>query len=273
MNILIASDMEGVTGVVTWEQVTPGQAEYNRFRRLMTLDVNAAVQGAFDAGAKTVTVADGHASGTNLLLEELDERARLNCGSPSPFSMVQGVVGMDGVLFVGYHARAGAENAVLAHTWSSRTVANVWLNDRLVGEYGLNAAVAGHFGVPVLMISGDQTVCAEAVELLGPLEVAVVKQASGFSSAECLAPAVTGALIRQAARRAVERLKSGDAPSPFQVERPVRIAVDWLQPAMADRAALLPGVRRRGLRVEFVAEDMPAAYAWFRSAVAFASAG
>jgi D-amino peptidase len=273
MNILIASDMEGVTGVVIWEQVTSGQADYERFRRLMTLDVNAAVQGAFDAGATKVTVTDGHANGTNLLLEELDERVRLNCGSPSPLSMVQGLADVDGVLFIGYHARAGAENAVLAHTWSSRTVANLWLNDQVVGEYGLNAAVAGHFDVPVLMISGDQTACAQAVELLGPLEVAVVKQASGFSSAECLPPAVTGVLIREAARRAVERLKAGSAPMPFQVEKPVRVAVDWLQPAMADRAALLPGAHRRGLRVEFIARDMLEAYTWFRSAVAFASVG
>lgn len=273
MKLLIAADMEGITGVVTWGQVTPGQAEYERFRRLMTADVNATVHGAFEAGADEVTVADGHWNGDNILVEELDPRARLNCGSPSPLAMVQGVRDADGVLFVGYHARAGSANGVLAHTWSSRTVANLWLNGILMGEYGLNAAVAGHFGAPALMISGDQTACAQAVELLGSLETAVVKQASGFSSAECLPPDVTRPMLQEAARRAVARLKAGDAPAPFLVSKPVQVVVEWLQPAMADRAVLLPGASQDGLRTAFTAEDMLAAYGWFRSAVALAGGG
>jgi D-amino peptidase len=273
MKLLVAADMEGITGVVTWGQVTPGQAEYERFRGLMTADVNAAIRGAFDAGADEVAVADGHWNGDNILAEELDPRARLNCGSPSPLSMVQGISGAAGVLFVGYHARAGSDNGILAHTWSSRTVANLWLNDTLVGEYGLNAAVAGHFGVPALMISGDQTACTQAVELLGGLETAVVKQASGFSSAECLPPDVTRPMLQEAARRAVTRLKAGDAPAPFVIETPVRVVVEWLQPAMADRAVLLPGASQDGLRTAFTAEDMLAAYAWFRSVVVLAGGG
>ena len=176
MKILIATDMEGITGVTTWDHVTPGHAEYGRFRRLMTQDVNAAIRGASEAGADDIIVADGHWNGSNILVEELDPRGRLNSGSPSPLSMMQGIdESVDGVMFVGYHARNGTPNAVLDHTWSSKTVANVWLNDILTGEFGLNGALAGHFGVPVIMATGDQTACGQIVEQLGDMETAIVK--------------------------------------------------------------------------------------------------
>src|SRR5512134_2758290 len=222
MKILIATDMEGITGVTNWDQVTPGHAEYARFRGQMTEDVNAAIRGAFDAGADEVIVVDGHWNGSNILIEELDARARLNTGSPSPFSMMQGIdESIDGVMFIGYHARNGSPNAILDHTWSSRTVANVWLNGALTGEYGLNAAVAGYFGAPVIMVSGDQTACAQVTELLGDVETAVVKQASSRFAAECIPPQVTEELICVSAERAVERLAQGDVPDPFVLDTPI----------------------------------------------------
>lgn len=272
MKILLATDMEGITGVTTWDQVTPGHAEYARFRRLMTQDVNAAVRGAMEAGADEVIVADGHWNGSNILIEELDPRARLNTGSPSPFSMMQGIdENVDGVFFVGYHARNGSPNAVLDHTWSSRTVANVWLNDILTGEYGLNAAVAGHFAVPVVMASGDQTACSQIVELLGDLETAVVKQATGRFAAECLAPAVTQELIALAASRGVERLLDGDVPDPFVLDTPVRVTVEFFTSDMADKASRIPFTQREGTRVTLAAEEMASAYNGFRSLVMLAS--
>jgi len=273
MKILIAVDMEGISGVTNWDQVDPVHGEYARFRKIMTEDVNAAIQGVFEAGADEVVVTDGHGDGSNILVEELDGRARLNAGNGSPFSMVQGVeAGVDGVMYVGYHARAGSQDGVLAHTWSSSRIANVWLDDVLVGEYGLNGALAGHFGAPVLMISGDQTACAQAVELLGALETAVVKQATGFASAECLPLKTAHALIREAANRAVLRLKAGTAPAPFVVAEPVRVTIEFLQPEYADRAVRLPGAKRLdGRRIEFVVPDMAAAHAGFRAAVKQAS--
>ncbi len=272
MKILIAVDMEGITGVTTWEQVTPGQAEYARFRKLMTQDVNAAIRGACEAGADEVIVADGHWSGTNILIEELDPRAKLNSGSPSPFSMMQGIdESVDGVLFVGYHARNGSSNAILDHTWSSKSVANVWLNDILTGEYGLNAAVAGHFGVPVIMVSGDQTACAQTVELLGDVETAIVKQASGRFAAECLAPEATEEMICLSARRAVERLAQGEVPDPFILDTPITVTVEFFSSDMADRAALLPFTKRAGTRVSFTAQEMASTYNGFRSMVMLAA--
>jgi D-amino peptidase len=274
MKILIAADMEGITGVVHWDQVDSGHTEYARFRKLMTADVNAAVQGAFDGGAEAVVVSDGHGSGRNILIEELDLRARLNCGGPSPFSMVQGIdTGVGAAMFIGYHARVGSQNGVLDHTWSSTAVADVWLNGRMVGEIGLNGAVCGHFGVPVMLISGDQTACAEAIELFGAVETAIVKRASGRMAAECLPPEAAQRLIYEASRRAVQRLSSGQGTQPLQFQHPLTLAIRWVTSDMADRVLLLPNVQRReGRLVEFAAEDVPAAYRTVRAAVTLANA-
>lgn len=271
MKILIATDMEGITGVTLWDQVTPGHVEYVRFRRLMTQDVNAAIRGACEAGADEIIVADGHWSASNILVEELDPRARLNTGSPSPFSMMQGIdESVDGVMFIGYHARNGTPHAVLDHTWSSKTVANVWLNDILTGEFGLNGALAGHFGVPVIMASGDQTACGQIVEQLGDLETAVVKQATGRFAAECLTPQVSQELIFMTAARAINRLSEGDVPDPFVLDTPVRVTVEFFTSDMADRATRIPFTQRDGTRVSFTAQEMASAYNGFRAMVMLA---
>lgn len=273
MKILIAADMEGISGVTNWNQVTQGHFEYPRFRAILTEDVNAAVRGAFDGGAQQVVVTDGHGSGSNILIEALDPRARLNAGNSSPFAMVQGIESRDfnGVIFIGYHARSGSSEGILAHTWSSQRVANVWLNDILMGEYGLNAALCGYFGTPVLMISGDQTTCAQAMELLGDLETAVVKLATSFQSAECLPPVVAQEMIQSAATKAVEKLKSGRRPKPFIVPEPVQLILEFRQVEMADSASRLPGASRLdGSRIAFTAPDMATAYKSFRALVGLA---
>ncbi len=262
--------MEGITGVTNWDQVDPNHAEYPRFRRLMTSDINAAIRGVCDAGEEDILVTDGHDRGTNILIEELDPCAHLICGDYTPLAMVQGIdQGIDGVIFVGYHARAGSQSAILDHTWSSRRVANLWLNDVLVGEYGLNGAVAGHFNVPVLMLTGDQTACAQASELLGNIETVVVKTALSRMAAECLPPQVTEELIQKAASQAVKRLQAGDAPKPFVIASPVHVTLDFTTSDQADQASLLPGSKRLdGRRLAFKAEDMLAAYFAFQAAVA-----
>ena len=273
MKILIAADMEGITGVTNWDQVDPNHAEYPRFRKLMTGDVNAAVRGVCDAGADEILVVDGHERGANIILDELDPFAKLIRGDYSPLAMVQGIdLGIDGVIFVGYHARAGSQNAILDHTWSSRRVTNLWLNDILVGEYGLNGAVAGHFNAPVIMLTGDQTTCAQASELLGPIETVVVKTALSRMAALCLPPQVTEELIQKAAIHAVKRLQAGDAPKPFKVAMPVHVTIDFISSDQADQAALLPGSKRvDGRRLTFTAEDMLAAYFSFQAALALVS--
>ena len=272
MKILIAADMECITGVVHWNQVDTSHAEYARFRHLMTGDVNAAIRGAFSGGATSVSVTDGHNLSRNILIEELDDRAVLNSGSPMPLSMVHGVdQGVDGVLFIGYHGRIGAQNAILDHTWSDERVANLWINERLFGETGLNASVCGHFNVPVIMVSGDQTVCAEARDFLGNLETAVVKKAIGRMAAECLPPAVSGKLIEEAAERAIQKLKNGKAASPFKIEPPITMILEFVQSEMADKAMIMPGATRlEDRKVKYVADDIVTIYFAFRTLLALA---
>jgi D-amino peptidase len=272
MKLLIAVDMEGITGVCTWDHVTPGHAEYERFRRQMTADVNAAVEGASQAGFDDIVVTDGHWNGSNILVEQLDPRARLNSGSPSPFSMVQGAsAGADAAFFIGYHARAGSWNAVLDHTWSAARVANFWINDRITGETGLNGALCGHFGIPVVMVSGDQTVAAEACEWIDGVETAIVKKACGRYSAELLNPEQTHKIITATALRAGRAVASGKAPAPIKVTTPVTLRVEFFHSNMADSAVLAPGARRiDGRKIEIEAADMAAAYLAFRALVSLA---
>jgi D-amino peptidase len=273
MKILIAADMEGISGVTNWNQVSAGHFEYPRFREIMTEDVNAAIRGAFEGGASEITVTDGHGSSTNILVEALDSRARLNTGNSSPYAMVQGIDSgdFDGVIFVGYHARSGTGYGILAHTWSSKRVANVWLNDVVMGEYGLNAALCGHFGAPIVMITGDQTACSQAVELLGDLETVEVKQATSFQSAECLTPIIAQEMIQASAAKAVKRLSSGDAPSPYKLSEPITGVIEFRLVEMADSASRMPGATRLdGTRIQFTAQDMATAYKTFRAAVGLA---
>jgi D-amino peptidase len=273
LKILIAADMEGITGVVHWDQVNPNHSEYVRFRKLMTGDVNAAIRGCFAGGATSVAVTDGHHNGGNILIEELDPRATLNSGGISYLSMVNGVdEGIDGVMLVGYHARMGSMNAILDHTWSDERVSGLWINDRAFGESGLNGAVCGHFDVPVIMASGDQTLCAEVQEFFGSnVETAQVKKAVSRMSAECLPPPVTSTLIEVAAKRAMLNLKNQKAPGPFKIPAPIKMTIEFGQSDMADRAAVMPHARRSiDRRVEYVADDMVTIYRAFRTLLALA---
>jgi D-amino peptidase len=273
MKILIAADMEGITGVVHWDQVYPDHAEYSRFRKLMTEDVNAAIRGAYAGGATSVVVTDGHNNGRNILIEDMDYRATLNSGTPSYLSMVQGVdEDVHGVMFVGYHGRMGAINAILDHTWSDERVSGLWINDRAFGEAGFNGAVCGHFDVPIIMASGDQTLCAEVREFFGnKIETAQVKKAVSRMAAECLSPTETSKLIEEVAKRAVINLKSKKAPAPFKVTSPIKMTVEFEQSDMADRAALMPNAKRAtDRRVEYTADDMVTIYLAFRTLLALA---
>lgn len=265
MKLLIVNDMEGATGVVDWSQVMADQPDYPRFCKVLTGDVNAAIHGAFKGGADEIIVTDGHNYARNLLIEELDPRVKLNYGAPSTLSMVEGVdKGVDAIMFIAYHARAGALKAVLCHTWSLNTT-NVWINGRVTGEFGLNGAVAGSFGLPPLLLTGDLAVCQEAHELVPDLETVCVKTASGRYAAECLPPETTKVLIEDAACRAVKRFLNGQAPKPIIVDTPVTMRVEFTTPNQADGASVLPdAVRIDGRTLEFTSPDMLTAYRNFR---------
>jgi D-amino peptidase len=271
MKLLISADMEGISGIVDWNQVTPGHDEYmDRGRKFMTADVNAAINGAFEGGVDEVLVSDGHWNAANILIEELDPRARLNSGSPSPFGMIQSVddtPAPDAMMLVGYHAMSGTKKAILDHTWSDHRIRSVFLNGLQVGEIALNAALAAHYGVPVIAMSGDQHACEEGQTMLGTeLEIAVVKNATGHQAAQLLPLTLAHEKICEAAARAVIKFREGRAAKPFKVDHPVRLAVEFVYTRHVDRAYLIPGTERiSGTRLEYTAADMVAAHRMFRA--------
>nr|MBA2626576.1 M55 family metallopeptidase [Gemmatimonadales bacterium] len=207
MRVYISVDMEGVAGIAHENQTDPTDprcaAEYARSCRLMTGEANAAIEGALAAGATAVCVNDGHWLMRNLIADELHEACELISGGPKPFSMVEAVDGgFDAAMFIGYHARAGTANATIDHTYTDR-VYEVRVNGTPFGEVGLNAALAGSFGVPVALVSGDAALATEVTELLGhDVETVVVKHAIGRFAARSVAPAVARRRIHDGARRA-----------------------------------------------------------------------
>jgi D-amino peptidase len=256
MRVYISVDMEGVAGVVHEDQTDPIESrhagEYNRFRRFMTNEANAAIAGALDAGATGIVVNDSHWLMRNLLAEELNPVAELLSGGPKRLSMVEGIDrGFEAAMFVGYHARAGTRNATIDHTYTSR-VYEARVNGQAVGELALNAAMAGRHDVPVALVSGDQALAAEAKALLGSaLETVVVKEAVGRFAARSLAPSVACQRIRAGAATALKRKHA-----PFTFKQPVRLEVDFVVSQMADMAELVPGSSRTGGRtVSYTAED------------------
>ena len=197
LKIYISADMEGVVGVVTNEQLGPQGFEYARFREFMTQEVNAAIEGALAGGATQIIVSDSHGNGQNLLIEKLHKDVTLVRAWPRPLMMMQGIdETFAGAMFIGYHTGTTNPQGVRAHTMSSARLADVQLKGISVSEAGINAAIAGHFNVPVIMISGDDAVVKETQTLLGDVEGAVVKWASGFHSARTIMPEVSYQIIR-----------------------------------------------------------------------------
>jgi len=255
--ILLSVDMEGVAGAVTSEQLGTGGFEYARFREFVTAEALAAIEGARAAGATDFVVADAHGNGQNLLIERFPDDVEIIRAWPRPLGMMQGIdESIDAVFFIGYHAAATNEAGVRAHTFSSANYAAVVLNGRPVSEGAFNAALAGQFGVPVALVTGDDAAVAEMEELLGPVEGVVVKEALGFHSARTLTPAAAQARIREGARRAVERLASGEF-RPHVLDGPPVLELTFKNYRPAEVLSYLASVERAGARtIRFAAADM-----------------
>jgi D-amino peptidase len=243
MRVFLSADMEGAPGVCHRDHLVPGGQDYERARLWLTGDVNAAVEGAFAAGATDVVVADGHATMRNVLLDQLHEGARLVTGPAQarnrPLGQLAGIEEgrYDAALLVGYHSRAGTPGGLLAHTWVGSLVHGIRLNGRPAGEALLNAAVLGHYGVPVAFASGADDFCREVREDLGPdLEVAEVKRALGPSAVVTLTPARAQRLIREGAERGLRARRK-----PLEVAKPVAIEVEFQRGDARDRALELGG--------------------------------
>lgn len=264
MKLYISSDMEGIAGVTSWKQVdarTP-HPEYATFRRYYTHEVRAAIEGAREAGARDVLVNDSHGPMHNLLFDELPADVRVIFGNRKPHSMAQDADrGFDGAFFIGYHGAIGDADAVLCHTYSPAVIHDVRVNGVRCSEATLNAALLGHFGVPLLLVSGDRTTV-EAIRTQMPwVRGAVVKESIGASAANTLTPPAARALIRDAAREAVTNAKSA---TPYAFEPPIVLDVELATTAQADLAATIPGFARTGGRsVRFEHAQYPVVFRAF----------
>ena len=242
LKVYISVDMEGVTGVVSNEQLGPTGFEYQRFREFMTAEALAAIQGARDAGATEILVSDSHGNGQNLLIERLPADVKVVRSWPRPLMMMQGIdSSFDAAIFIGYHSGTTNSKGVRAHTISSARLTSVELNGRSMSEAGINAAIAGHFGVPVVMISGDDAAVEEARAMIGNLEGAVVKQSLSFHSAVTMTPEAGQALIRQRVAAALQKRASF---KPFVLTAPIRLDVTFKNYRPPEMLAYLPIVER-----------------------------
>jgi D-amino peptidase len=245
MRVLIMTDMEGVSGIVVWEQVNGGAPLYEEGRRLYTEEINAAVRGARAAGAEEVVVVDCHGAGggwtfNSLVPELLDPGCEWVAHHPWSRYTELLESGCDAVLLVGMHARAGTPDGVLCHTISTTTWANLYFNETPVGEVGINAALCGHFGAPVLLVTGDAATCRESSDLLGPELVTVpVKRGLSRYSARQVPPVRARQLIEEGARRALE---TRPRVAPYVPARPTTIRIDLSTVDSAARFRGRPGV-------------------------------
>jgi len=255
LKVLISVDMEGITGVVTADQLGPTGFEYPRFREIMTSEAMAAVEAAKESGATEIVVVDAHGNGLNLLIEKFPADVRIVRSWPRPLMMMEGIdSSFSAAVFIGYHASTTNPQGVRAHTISSANLAAVLLNGVEVPEAAINAAVAGHFGVPIVAISGDDAAVAEAQRLIGPMEGAVVKRAISFHAANTLTPEAGRALIK-------EKVKAGLAKraalKPYVVRKPVQLDITFKSYTPAEIVAYLPGVQRVNAHtIRFAGRDM-----------------
>ncbi|MGC0421818.1 M55 family metallopeptidase [Embleya sp. AB8] len=268
--VLISADMEGATGTVLPADVTAGNPRYERFRRLLTGDVNAAVAGFLDGGADEVIVNDAHCGMDNVLLEELDPRALLIVGRNKPLGMLQGLeLDVDALAFVGYHTGAG-EAGVLAHTYLSHSVLAVRVDGRPLDEGGFNALVAAEAGVPVVLVTGDDLTCAEAARYAPGCRTVTVKTAISRHAAICRTPAATSTDIRREAAAAL----ANPPDRPTTTPTPHMIEVDVDSPYLAERASATAGVDVVGPRtVRLQAPDAREALRRFRALTWLIGAG
>lgn len=253
--VYISVDMEGVGGVVTNEQLGPAGFEYARARQFMTDEALAAIQGARDAGATEILVSDSHGNGQNLLIDQFPADVTVIRSWPRPLMMMEGIDStFVAAVFIGYHSGTSNVRGVRAHTMSSATLTSVTLNGVEVPEGGLNAAIAGHFGVPVVAISGDDAAVSEVSKFTGAVAGAVVKRAISFHSAATMTPKAAQDLIRARVKAGVEQRASA---KPYVVRGPITLEMSFKHYRAAELLAYLPIVTRVNAHtIRFVGKDI-----------------
>ncbi|MCJ7582583.1 MAG: M55 family metallopeptidase [Candidatus Aminicenantes bacterium] len=252
LKVFISVDMEGVSGVINWEDVGRDGKDYDLFRRLMTQDANAAIEGALDAGATEILVRDSHGSARNILPDMLRQEAiLLRDWSGGPMSMMEGIdESFDAVIFIGYHAREGTPNAVLKHTMNGKI--DVFINGENMPEAGINGAAAGYYGVPVVLVAGDAAIVEQARNIFGDIEGVAVKESIG-TAAKMLHPQTAQKLIREKTKEALSNLSKY---KPFKLQTPITMNIVYKDEIDAYRASWFPGAKKTGERsVSYTHED------------------
>lgn len=269
MRVYISADIEGVSGVVHGEHTSREGREHDYARMLMTEEVNACVLGALEAGAETVVVNDAHGTMRNIYHEKLHKKAQLILGTPKKLAMMEGIHSdFDAVLFVGYHTRMGT-NGILNHTFNGRIVRTVEINGIELGEFGLNALVAGHFDVPVVFVSGCNLLALEAQECIPNIQQAIVKQTINRTTALNVHPVTARERIKEGT---IEALLRREEIKPFVMEAPYTVTIEFLHTGLADATEIVPFVKRTGpLTISFVTNDVLECYQMIRSSIMIAS--
>lgn len=258
MNLYISVDMEGISGLVDYTHVDSRLHNYERGRKIMTQEANAVITAAFEKGFKEVVVNDSHSKMNNILVEELHPATKLITGDVKPFSMVQGLdESFDAAIFVGYHAMASVKG-VMTHSMIFG-VRNMYINDVQVGELGFNAYVAGYYGVPVIMVAGDDQTALEAENLIPGIHCAVVKEATSRSSAKSLTPIKAQELIKERTWQAMEDIHT---IKPLIPPKNPLLRIEFANYGQAEWANLMPGteIEPGTTIVKFQAKDIKEAY-------------
>ncbi len=272
MKLYVSADMEGTAAVASWTQVDPKNAtEYPYYRKLMSLEVRAAIDGAREAGATGVLVNDSHSAMRNVIWDDLPEDARMIYGNRKPFSMSEGIDETYGAaFFTGYHAGVGVANGTLGHTYAPDTLYDVRVNGTKCSEALLNAAVLGTYGVPVALITGDRTTVDEAQRHLPGITGIVTKESIGYFAVDSLSPPEARARIRAGARAAIENIAK---VKPFVFDTPIALELDFMRVENADFAELIPGIDRIGGRsIRFVHDDYRVVFKTFMAAMRLGAA-
>ena len=253
MKIYVETDLEGISGVVNFDQTgRDGKGvEYERARRLLTNEVNTVVAACKEAGVEKIIVNDGHGSGYNFIVEDLHPDGEYVIGGnrKRPFAGVGG--DFDGIILLGFHAMAGTENAILDHTQSSRSWYSYWVNDVKMGEVGQEAVIAGTIGIPIILITGDTAVCNEAKELLPDVETVVVKEGYSRTCAKIIPPSVSQAMIKKGVKKALAQIKKN---KPYKTKFPARIRIEFQTTDVADGYERNGWKRVNGTTVEKIVE-------------------
>ena len=265
MKVFISSDIEGTAGITGWEQCSGDGPEAQAGRRLLLAEVNAAIAGAIAAGAEEIVVNDSHGAMRNLPADELAGEASSVSGSHKPLYMMEGLdESFDAILFVSYHGSVGVASG-LSHSYNPRAVLEARIDGAVTGEAGINALVAAHYGVPVVLITGDSCACAEAAELMPEIHCAVVKQPVTRLAAHSLHPVRARRLIRGAAEQAVRAAPSIAVPE-FGSTPTVQLTVRTTD--IAEAMSWVRGVTRRGDReVRIGGEDPLSVFRSFAAAI------